>query len=92
MAVVMAIRSSATAKLSVPASPSVASAPKAYSSKAQLKPNPVLLPTSTSFSLLALFNAPNEVKALTLDKDQIVSSLNEVTNRKLILLSIASRL
>ncbi|KAJ0048889.1 hypothetical protein Pint_16378 [Pistacia integerrima] len=82
MAVVMAVRSSATAKLSLPSSssssPSLPSTQK-VSSKPQLKPSSVVLPTSTTaVSLLALFNAPLEVKALTLDKDQIVSSLTEV--------------
>ncbi|KAJ4713304.1 Calcium sensing receptor chloroplastic [Melia azedarach] len=77
MAVVMAIRSSATAKLSLPSTPSLSSTQRA-SPKSQSKPNSVLLPTSTTFSILALFNAPDEVKALTLDKDQIVSSLDEV--------------
>ncbi|KAI9174192.1 hypothetical protein LWI28_013434 [Acer negundo] len=75
MAVVMAVRSSATARLSLP-SP-ISSTQKAPS-KSHLRPNSVLLPTSTTFSFFALFNSPNEVKALTLDKDQIVSSLNEV--------------
>lgn len=81
MAVLMAVRCpSANAKpsLSSPSSSSSSSSQKAFS-KAQVKPNQVvLLPKSTAISLLALFAAPHDAKAVSLAKDQIVSSLTEV--------------
>ncbi|KAK8547936.1 hypothetical protein V6N13_123359 [Hibiscus sabdariffa] len=72
MAVQMAIRVSATARLSLPppSSPST-------SYKSSLKPNSLSLP-STSLSLLALLSLPHEAKAITLSKEQIVSSLTQV--------------
>ncbi|OWM90331.1 calcium sensing receptor, chloroplastic [Punica granatum] len=46
--------------------------------KAQFKPVSVALPTSASLSLLALFSPPYDARAVTLPKDQIVSSITEV--------------
>ncbi|XP_002512005.2 calcium sensing receptor, chloroplastic [Ricinus communis] len=69
--------SSATAKLSLPSSPSTSNSPSKPSFfKPQLRPISVSLPTSTTISLLAVFTPPFEAKALP--KDQIVSSLTEV--------------
>ncbi|GMI76741.1 calcium sensing receptor [Hibiscus trionum] len=79
MAVQMAIRVSPTSRLSLP--PSVTSS-SSTSSKApfrtQTKPISLSLPTSTTFSLLALLSLPHEAKAISLSKEQIVSSLTEV--------------
>ncbi|XP_061365184.1 calcium sensing receptor, chloroplastic [Gastrolobium bilobum] len=47
--------------------------------KPQLRRPHISLPTSTTISLLALFTPPNEAKAaLSISKDQIVSSLTQV--------------
>ncbi|XVF08848.1 hypothetical protein REPUB_Repub07fG0039300 [Reevesia pubescens] len=88
MAVQMAIRVSATAILSLPplspssSSPSVSVASSTTtnkaSSKTQFKSISLSLPTSTTLSLFALFSPPHEAKAVSLNKDQIVSSLTEV--------------
>ncbi|OMO60951.1 hypothetical protein CCACVL1_23796 [Corchorus capsularis] len=85
----MAIRVSASARLPLPPPPSSSSSPSPSlappstttskpSWKTQLKPISLILPTSTTLSLLALFAPPHDAKAATLTKDQIVSSLNEV--------------
>ncbi|KAG5039359.1 Calcium sensing receptor, chloroplastic [Glycine max] len=48
-------------------------------SKPQLRRSHIALPTSTTISLLALFAPPNEAKAaVSIAKDQIVSSLTQV--------------
>ncbi|KAG8661608.1 hypothetical protein MANES_01G022600v8 [Manihot esculenta] len=82
MAAQMALTSpsscSATSRLSLPLSPSTSSPSKSSFFKPLLKPISVSLPTSITISFLALFTPPHEAKALTLSKDQIVSSLNEV--------------
>ncbi|GLU13313.1 hypothetical protein SLE2022_299530 [Rubroshorea leprosula] len=88
MAVEMAIRSSVTAKLSLPSasfssssssSSSTSLAPTTRaSSKAQFRPISLSLPASATISLLALLSPPHEAKAVSLSKDQIVSSLTEV--------------
>ncbi|XVF54541.1 hypothetical protein PTKIN_Ptkin05aG0189100 [Pterospermum kingtungense] len=93
MAVQMAIRVSATARPSLPlpsssssssssSSPSASVAPSTAANKAslvtQFKPISLSLPTSTTLSLLALFSAPHESRAVSLSKEQIVSSLTEV--------------
>ncbi|XVF11687.1 hypothetical protein REPUB_Repub08aG0049100 [Reevesia pubescens] len=90
MAVQMAIRVSATARLSLPPSsssssstsplPSVASSITTIkaSLKTQFTPISLSLPTSTTLSLLALFALPHEAKAVSLSKEQIFSSLTEV--------------
>ncbi|XP_039020235.1 calcium sensing receptor, chloroplastic-like isoform X2 [Hibiscus syriacus] len=77
MAVQMAIRVSATARLSLPppSSPSVTSS-SSTSNKASLRTQSK--PISTSLSLLALLFLPHEAKAISLSKEQIVSSLTEV--------------
>ncbi|KAL6281519.1 hypothetical protein ACE6H2_018400 [Prunus campanulata] len=77
MAVEMAIRASATPRPSLPPSPSLSATTKC-SLKPKFRPTSVSLPTSTTISLLALFTSPFEAKALSLSKDQIVSSLTEV--------------
>ncbi|KAM4106771.1 hypothetical protein ACB094_04G090600 [Castanea mollissima] len=77
MAMELAIRASATPRLSRPTTSSLSSTPRA-SSRAQFRPTSVSLPTSTTISLLALFTAPHEAKALSLSKDQIVSSITDV--------------
>ncbi|CAB4281211.1 unnamed protein product [Prunus armeniaca] len=77
MAVEMAIRASATPRPSLPPSPSLSATTK-RSLKPKFRPTPVSLPKSTTISLLALFTSPLEAKALSLSKDQIVSSLTEV--------------
>ncbi|XP_030521718.2 LOW QUALITY PROTEIN: calcium sensing receptor, chloroplastic [Rhodamnia argentea] len=43
-----------------------------------LRPIAVSLPTSTTLSLFALFSPPREARAVSLPKDQIVSSITEV--------------
>ncbi|KAJ8452216.1 hypothetical protein Cgig2_006021 [Carnegiea gigantea] len=87
MAMEMALRASSTMKahLQPPSSsPSLSPAQKAFISKpnsklAQLKPAHVLfLPTSASLSLLALFTSPIEAKAVSLPKEELVSSLTQV--------------
>ncbi|XP_039035669.1 calcium sensing receptor, chloroplastic-like [Hibiscus syriacus] len=67
----MAIRVSATAKISLPPPPSYSST----SNKASLRT--LSKPISTSLSLLALFSLPHEAKAISLSKEHIVSSLTE---------------
>ncbi|PSR96573.1 Calcium sensing receptor like [Actinidia chinensis var. chinensis] len=82
----MALRASATVRppLPLPLPPSSPSPPprtlsfSKYAPKAQLKPSSISLPTSTTLSLFALFTAPYEAKALSLSKEQIVSSLTQV--------------
>ncbi|KDP20060.1 hypothetical protein JCGZ_05829 [Jatropha curcas] len=79
MAAEMALRirssSTATARLSLPSSSSTSSS----SPSKALRPISVSLPTSTTISFLAVFSSPpQEAKALSLSKDQIVSSLNDV--------------
>ncbi|CAH8271940.1 unnamed protein product [Arabidopsis lyrata] len=66
----MAMKSSLSAKLTLPSS----------SSKKTLRQISVSLPTSTSISLLSLFaSPPHEAKAaVSISKDQIVSSITEV--------------
>lgn len=87
MAMEMALRASSTMKahLQPPSSsPSLSPAQKALISKpnsklAQLKPAHVLfLPTSASLSLLALFTSPIEAKAVSLPKEELVSSLTQL--------------
>ncbi|XP_040997252.1 calcium sensing receptor, chloroplastic [Juglans microcarpa x Juglans regia] len=77
MAMELAIRASATPRPSLPSSSSLSSKPIS-SSRPHFRPISVSLPTSTTISLLALFTPPREAKALSLPKDQIVSSLTEV--------------
>uniref|UniRef100_A0A2N9F3M1 Uncharacterized protein n=1 Tax=Fagus sylvatica TaxID=28930 RepID=A0A2N9F3M1_FAGSY len=79
MAMELAIRASATPRLSLPTTSSISSTPRA-SSRPQFRPTSVSLPASmtTSISLLTLFTPPHEAKALSLPKDQMVSSLTEV--------------
>ncbi|KAL5544826.1 hypothetical protein UlMin_008610 [Ulmus minor] len=73
MAMEMAIRASATIKPPL----SHSSSPKAFL-KPKFRPSSVSLPASTTITLLGLFSPIHEAKALTLSKDEIVSSLNEV--------------
>uniref|UniRef100_A0A0D3A8L2 Rhodanese domain-containing protein n=1 Tax=Brassica oleracea var. oleracea TaxID=109376 RepID=A0A0D3A8L2_BRAOL len=67
----MAMKSSVTAKLTIPSSSSC---------KKRVKQISVALPTTTSISLLSVFSSPPpEAKAaVSISKDQIVSSLTEV--------------
>ncbi|XP_057474140.1 calcium sensing receptor, chloroplastic-like [Actinidia eriantha] len=80
----MALRASATVRPPLPLPPSSPTPPprtlslSKYAPKAQLKPSSISLPTSTTLSLFALFTAPYEAKALSLSKEQIVSSLTQV--------------
>ncbi|CAK7323159.1 unnamed protein product [Dovyalis caffra] len=79
MAMEMAIRSSVTARLSPPSTSSTAK--PSFFKPHQWRPISVSLPTSTlTISLLALFTPPNEAKALTISKDQVVSTLTDVEN------------
>jgi hypothetical protein len=80
MAMEMAIRSSFTTRLS-PRSTSSTTKPSFFKPH-QLRPISVSLPTST-ISLLSLFAPPNEAKALTISKDQVVSTLTDVRNTTL---------
>lgn len=75
MATKMAIRASAIPRHHPP--PSLPSSSHRSDSKSQFRPISVSLPASTTLSLLALFSSPYEARAL--NKDQIVSSLNEVS-------------
>lgn len=77
MAMEMAIRASAAQKPPQFLPTRTRSSTPRASFKPQLGPNSVSLPTSITISLLAIFTPPNEAKALS--KDQIVSSLNEVS-------------
>lgn len=84
----MALRASATARLPLRLPSSVSSPPRTTTLSpvksppggggAQLRHDSVLLPTTT-LSILALFTAaPDDAKALSLSKEQIVSSLTQV--------------
>ncbi|XP_059453780.1 calcium sensing receptor, chloroplastic [Corylus avellana] len=73
----LTIRASATPRLSLP-TPSSPSSTLRASFRQQFRPISVSLPTSTTISLLALFTPSHEAKALTLSKDQIVSTLTDV--------------
>ncbi|KAF5730236.1 extracellular calcium sensing receptor [Tripterygium wilfordii] len=77
MAMKMALQASSTARPTICSSPSQSSTPRAFR-KPQLRPTSVALPASTTISLLSLFTTAQEAKALSLGKDQIVSSLTEV--------------
>lgn len=68
----MAMKSSLSAKLTLPSSSTFC--------KKTVRQISVSLPTSTSISLLSLFaSPPHEAKAaVSISKDQIVSSLTEV--------------
>ncbi|XP_038896074.1 calcium sensing receptor, chloroplastic [Benincasa hispida] len=74
MAMKMAITASTIPKHHPP--PSLPSSSHRSDSKSQFRPISVSLPASTTLSLLALFSSPYDARAL--NKDQIVSSLNEV--------------
>lgn len=83
----MALRASATARPPFPPAPSSASSPPKVwvppvklPQKNQSKTTPLVvsLPTSTTLSLFALFTIPHDAKAVSLPKEQIVSSLNQV--------------
>ncbi|XP_015883197.3 calcium sensing receptor, chloroplastic [Ziziphus jujuba] len=76
MAMEMAIRASAVQR--PPQSPPSRSSTPRATFKPQLRATSVSLPASTTISLLAIFTPLNEAKALSLSKDQIVSSLDEV--------------
>ncbi|KAG6745850.1 hypothetical protein POTOM_050360 [Populus tomentosa] len=77
MAMEIAIRSSFTTRLS-PRSTSSTTKPSFFKPH-PLRPISVSLPTSTlTISLLSLFAPPNEAKALTISKDQVVSTLTDV--------------
>ncbi|KAK8680375.1 hypothetical protein V6N13_109321 [Hibiscus sabdariffa] len=79
MAVQMAIRVSPSARLSLPPPSSSSSTSSKASLRTQTKPISLSLPTSTTtLSLLALLSLPHEAKAISLSKEQIVSSLTEV--------------
>lgn len=82
MAMEMAIRASATSRPHQ-LSPSCFSDPKSFS-KTRFRPSRVSLPASTTIPLLGLFSTFNEAKALSLSKEQIVSSLTEVSAFKAI--------
>ncbi|XP_023519333.1 calcium sensing receptor, chloroplastic [Cucurbita pepo subsp. pepo] len=74
MAMKMAVRASAvTPHHSLPSLPSSS---HRSDSKSQFRPISVGLPASTTLSMLALISSPYEARAL--NKDQIVSSLNDV--------------
>lgn len=82
MAMEMAIRASATSRPRQ-LSPSSLSDPKSFL-KTHFRPSRVSLPASTTIPLLGLFSTFNEAKALSLSKEQIVSSLTEVSAYKAI--------
>ncbi|KAJ7956552.1 Calcium sensing receptor chloroplastic [Quillaja saponaria] len=73
----MAIRASAAPRPSLQSPPSLSPTLKVFS-RPQCKPTFVSLPTSTTISLLALFAPLHEAKAISLSKEQVVSSLTEV--------------
>lgn len=82
MAMEMAIRASATPRPHLPpsSSPSISSSTQQKSYlKPQFRPSAsVSLPASTTITLSGLFTHSHEAKALTVPKDQIVSSLTQV--------------
>ncbi|XP_014505979.1 calcium sensing receptor, chloroplastic [Vigna radiata var. radiata] len=74
---ISAMASSATPRPSLP-TPSPHPVVTTFT-KPQLRRNHIALPTSSTISLLALFAPPNEAKAaVSIAKDQIVSSLTQV--------------
>ncbi|BAT76476.1 hypothetical protein LR48_Vigan01g268800 [Vigna angularis] len=74
---ISAMASSATPRPSLP-TPSSHPVVTTFT-KPQLRRNHIALPTSSTISLLALFAPPNEAKAaVSIAKDQIVSSLTQV--------------
>ncbi|CAJ1944294.1 unnamed protein product [Sphenostylis stenocarpa] len=74
---ITAMASSVTPRPSLP-TPSPHTVVNTYS-KPQLRRTHIALPTSSTISLLAFFAPPNEAKAaVTIAKDQIVSSLTQV--------------
>uniref|UniRef100_A0A9I9CDL7 Rhodanese domain-containing protein n=1 Tax=Cucumis melo TaxID=3656 RepID=A0A9I9CDL7_CUCME len=75
MAMKIPIRASSIPRHHHP-TPSLPSPSHRSDSKSQFRPISVSLPASTTLSLLALISSPYEARAL--NKDQIVSSLNEV--------------
>jgi hypothetical protein len=84
----LTIRASATPRLSLPTPSSPSSTPRA-SFRQQFRPISVSLPTSTTISLLALFTPSHEAKALTLSKDQMVSTLTDVSSHIFFFLILA---
>ncbi|XP_027329508.1 calcium sensing receptor, chloroplastic [Abrus precatorius] len=70
---------SATPRPSLPTPPSTSPHTVTTFCKPQLRRPNIALPTSTTISLIALFSPPNEAKAaVTIAKDQIVSSITQV--------------
>ena len=78
MAMEMAIRASANINPKPHFSPPLSPSPKTFL-KPQFRPSSVSFPASTTITLLGLFTPLHEAKALTLPKDQITSSLTEVS-------------
>ncbi|WKA08219.1 hypothetical protein VitviT2T_025958 [Vitis vinifera] len=88
LAVEMALQASATVRhpFSAPP-PSLSPTPRASSSpfkpppKPQLRPISISLPASITIPLFSLFTPPHEAKAVSIPKDQIVSSITEVEKK-----------
>ncbi|XP_057951455.1 calcium sensing receptor, chloroplastic [Malania oleifera] len=83
MGMEMTLQGSTSAKPSLSLPSPLLSTPKSASSLlkpppgAQFRPISISLPASTAISLFALFSPPHEAKALSLPKEQIVSSITE---------------
>lgn len=81
MAMEMALRATAAVRPTLPpAATSPISSPSLSKliPKSHCRPTSVSLPTSITLSLVGLLSPPDEAKALSLPKEQIVSSLSEV--------------
>lgn len=83
MAMEMALRAPAAVR---PTLPPAATSPRTSPSisklipKSHCRPTSVSLPTSITLSLVGLLSPPDEAKALSLPKEQIVSSLSEASS------------
>ncbi|KAF8005785.1 hypothetical protein BT93_K0155 [Corymbia citriodora subsp. variegata] len=74
----MAMRASSSAAAATSRASCSLSRPAQSHRPQLLRPISVSLPTSTTLSLFALFSPPHEARAVSLSKDQIVSSITEV--------------
>lgn len=76
----MALRASATARPPISSPPRTSSPTKTTQKPQIFKPKSISVSTANTLSLIALFTAPLDATALTLSKEQIVSSITQVSN------------
>ncbi|KAL8132564.1 calcium sensing receptor, chloroplastic [Apium graveolens] len=74
----MALRASATARPPISSPPRTSSPTKTTQKPQIFKPKTVSISTTNTLSLIALFTAPLDAKAISLPKEQIVSSITQV--------------